>query len=371
MFKYLTSISAAELLSRWLEEGLVARDRQTAIREFSLRHAAEEKLPIYLRVLAGVGAFLSSLFFFIFLSISQIISFKSEAALLIWGLLFIGAAIYLARMQIDRESAVLHSFLMQTSFCFIALGKILFVWGATLLLKGDQGWAFTAATFLISLVTYYVYRMSLDRFISALAVFLSLYFNLITEDLLPLWQERILALFFVFQVLLAGFLFTHSRVRVAYLPLAYAVATSLGCMVLHGSATQVVRTVGVAAPALDGYMTTTLTLALAGLIIWAAGGLQRVKMEVLFVALGGIVLLGCLSAPGILLAIALLILGYSKHERPLIVLGGLLLPCFIIIFYYSLQATFMVKAGILVTSGVLLLLGRAYLALRRLDGSAL
>ena len=69
----------------------------------------------------------------------------------------------------------------------------------------------------------------------------------------------------------------------------------------------------------------------------------------------------------IFLSLILLVLGYSKHEKLLIIFGGLLMPCFIVLYYYNLDLSLLAKSGILVLSGSVLLLGRLYLAVRKLD----
>ena len=76
----------------------------------------------------------------------------------------------------------------------------------------------------------------------------------------------------------------------------------------------------------------------------------------------GAVLLAVVSAPGVLLAIGLMILGYANHERLLLVLGAVLMPAFLCLYYYNLDVSLLNKSMILTVSGVILLAGRFYMS---------
>jgi uncharacterized membrane protein len=103
------------------------------------------------------------------------------------------------------------------------------------------------------------------------------------------------------------------------------------------------------------------------LIGWAAGNLEKLKTEPLMLASLGAILLGIVSAPGVILSICLMVLGYAKHEKLLLLTGILLMPVFIFFYYYNLDVSLMAKSGVLVGSGVVLLVGRGYLAAKQLD----
>lgn len=78
-------------------------------------------------------------------------------------------------------------------------------------------------------------------------------------------------------------------------------------------------------------------------------------------------MLGVISAPGILLSIGLMILGYAKHERLILLLSSILLPLFLFLYYYNLDLTLIKKSGILIANGVLILSGRIYMHYRGID----
>lgn len=368
--KYMTAFNAKELFSKWLSHGLIARDDQAELEAFSINQQLEHELPLYLRVLVGVGAFIASLCFIGFLSAAHIISFSSESGLIFWGVLFMGGAVLLAKGASDKDHTVKHSFLMQMSFCFMGTGKTLFVIGIAQLFKPNEQWGVTVATLLVTLATYHIYKMSIDRFLSSFAVLASIFFNLVYERSGFGASEILLNTFFIAQLGIAAILMTSGKIKREYLPLAYAFISSLCLAVTHFS---IQSKIGFWSQHHDfnpAVINISLTVAIIALIGWAAGGLERLKSESLSMASLGAVLLGVISAPGILLSIGLMTLGYAKHERLLLLLGGLLFPVFLFFYYYNLDITLMTKSGILVASGGLILAGRAYMHHRGFDREA-
>ena len=65
------------------------------------------------------------------------------------------------------------------------------------------------------------------------------------------------------------------------------------------------------------------------------------------------------------------VLGYAKHEKLLLLMGIFLMPMFLLLYYYNLDISLMTKSGILIGSGLILLAGRAYLVMKKLDREAL
>lgn len=369
MSKYMSNITAAELLSAWLKAGLVSQSESAELQSFILSQQQEKELPLYLRILVGIGAFISSLCFIGFLSASHIINFDSKAEMIVWGLVFIGSALFLAKLSGgDKDHTVKHSFFLQTSFCAMGIGKILFVTGFSGMISENDGWGVTLATSLITLATYHVYRMSIDRFLSTLVIFTSVLINIVHDtDHFGAATEILLNAFFLSQIILAAFLLTHGKVKRDYIPLAYATAFSLCITVIYFTMESKIGAWDNKQNYSLAFVNTLLMLSLVGLIGWAAGNLEKLKTEPLMLAMLGAVLLAMISAPGILLSICLMVLGYAKHEKLLLLMGMLLMPMFIFFYYYNLDMSLMAKSGILIGSGVVLLAGRGYLALKKLD----
>ncbi len=352
----MTNITARGLLSSWLNAGLVPQSESAQLEGFIASQQQEKELPLYLRILVGIGAFIASLCFIGFLSVSKIINFNSEGGLIFLGFIFVGSALFLAKTSGDKDNTVKHSFLIQTSFCAMGVGKILFIMGFAEMFGRDGGWGVTLSTLLITVATYHVYRMSIDRFLSTLAIFTSLLINIVSQQYFGTSTEIVLNLFFFIQIILAAVLLTHGRVKRDYIPLAYATVFSLCITVIYFKQAYSLT-----------FINALLTLSLVGLIGWAAGNLEKLKTEPLMLASLGAVLLGIISAPGVILSICLMVLGYAKHEKLLLLMGILLMPVFISLYYYNLDISLTAKSGVLIGSGALLLAGRGYLAVKQLD----
>lgn len=371
MSKYMTNINAGQLLGAWQNAGMVEPSASAQLGQFIQAQQQEKELPLYLRILVGIGAFIASLCFIGFLSVSKIISFNSEAGLIFWGLIFVGAALFLAKISGDKDNTVKHSFLIQSSFCAMGVGKSLFVMGFAEMFGRDGGWGVTLATLIITAATYHVYRMSIDRFLSTLAIFTSLLINIVSERYFGTSTEVALNLFFFIQIILAAVLLTHGRIKRDYIPLAYATAFSLCITVIFFAVESKIGHWRNQQLYSLTFINAILTLSLVGLIGWAAGNLEKLKTEPLMLASLGSILLGLISAPGVILSICLMVLGYAKHEKLLLLMGILLMPVFIFLYYYNLDVSLMAKSGVLVGSGIILLAGRGYLAAKKLDREAL
>ena len=96
-----------------------------------------------------------------------------------------------------------------------------------------------------------------------------------------------------------------------------------------------------------------------------ANGVEQVKTsKPLIMSLCGVTLLGVFSAPGVLLSLGLMVLGYATHERLITLFGILLLPLVIFNYYYSLNVSLMEKSLILIGTGAVLIIGRMYLLMQ-------
>ena len=167
---------------------------------------------------------------------------------------------------------------------------------------------------------------------------------------------------------MASVLLTHRKIKADYMPLAYALVGSL-CVHVLLLASGELASEGIAVIS-PYFASLILTAGLIALFGWAAGGMAKLKTEPLLLASTGAVLLGLIAAPGILLAIMLLVLGYARHERPLLATGVALIPVFLFLYYYQLDLSLLQKSVALAGSGALLLAGRFYLRRKGWDKSS-
>ncbi|NOQ36767.1 MAG: DUF4401 domain-containing protein [Methylococcaceae bacterium] len=366
MSNYMSQYNAANLIDKLADNDLIEPNRE--LNAFIINQQQAKEIPLYIRVLIGIGAFIASLCFIAFLAEAKIIRFDKEAGLIVWGLIFVVMAIALQK-QAGEDSSIKHSIFIQISFTAMAIGKGLFISGVTQIF--DSSWGLSLATLIITGLTYHLYRMSIDRFLSSFVFIFSLLVNILWAEEVSGTRALLFNGFFLFQMLCAAVLLTHGKIKSDYIPLSYAFVFSLCASILflashtefgYWNNDELIH---------PAFVNIILAGGLIALIGWASGGLQNLKNEALILASLGTVLLGIFSAPGIILAIGLMILGYAKHESLLIILGGLLTPVFLFIFYYNLDISLMYKSGILFVSGLVLLAGRVYLHYKNWDKGAL
>ncbi len=360
MSKYMSEYNAASFIEHLSNKGLVSKQGLT---DFIIAQQHKKELPLYVRIVVGVGAFITSICFIVFLVFSELID--SDISFIVWGLLFIAGAIGLQKLTGNNNTIKhKHSFVMQSSFAFITTGKILFIIGMNDILDSD--WGISLALFIVTLATYNIYRMSIDRFLSSFALLFSILANIWDGDILgsrELWLNG----FFLFQFVGAAILLTHNKIPRDYTPLSYALVFSLCASVLFLAAHAKFEYLRHAKLINPIFITIVLVAGLIALFVWAAGTAEYLKTQPFILASIGAVLLGLISAPGVLLTIALMILGYAKHEKPFIIIGLLLIPVFLFLYYYNLDVSLLKKSGILVGSGIALLVGRFYVRYKGWD----
>lgn len=354
MFKHMTKYSANDLLNELNNSDI---DSQA---DFIIAQQQDKELPLYIRVLIGVGAFLTSIFIIGFLSIILFSNVDDIYTITtVFGLLFIAAAIFLAHIvNHQQEHSVKHSFFLQTSFAFMATGKSLLLFGLSKLFNSE--WTISWVLLIMTISTYFVYKLSIDRFLSSFAFLFSVLVNIVNSTNLDSDTTILFIGFFLIQLTVALFLIISPRVKHPYLPIAYALIFSLcSCVIFIVSQRLFFISYHLNVVVINQVVNWMLVAALIFLILWI--NKFQIKSTNIVLALIGSIVLGFISAPGIILAILLMIIGYAKHEKLLIVLAGLLLPVFLFYFYYSLNVTLLQKSIILITSGVLLLAARFYL----------
>ena len=330
-----------------------------ALETFVVARQGATELPLYIRVLIGVGAAIASGCFIGFLIAIDLVDFTDSRSLLGFGSGFIAVAIGLHRLS-GAAQTIAGSFLLQTSFAAMAAGKVLFVAGFDAYF--DSGWGVSLAILLVTGATYHIYRMSIDRFLSSFAVLFSVLSNIVWGDAVALPRETLFNGYFAIQLACAGVLLTHGRIRHDYVAVGYAFALSLCVSVLYLAASQTLGAFSDTRVFQPVLVNAVLAGGLIALFAWAAGTVDALKHQPMILASLGAVLLGLVSAPGVLLAIGLMILGYAKHERLLLMLGALLMPAFLFLYYYNLDVSLLSKSMILIGSGVILLAGRFYMS---------
>ncbi|WP_085905758.1 DUF4401 domain-containing protein [Kiloniella majae] len=359
-------MSAADLVSFLMNKKLITAPDD--INSFIQDQEQNPDIPVYLKILSGIGAFIASICFIGFLILIEVISFNNTVGALTTGVLFIAGAIGLYTVTYD-DNTTGKNFFLQVSFALMGTGKFLFIF-ATIEWFGESLLAIALSSFLITALTYPFYRLHVERFMSSCGVLIVMLLNILWEDHLILPTDIAFNLFMLIQLVASGCLLLSPRIPAFFQPLSQALIVSLAISVLFLSSHNEFDYLGnhlFISPFISNIL---LALALILLIIWAAGGKEYIKREPVIAGIIGSVFLAILSAPGILLSLGLMIFGYARHDRLFTLLGFLLLPVFLWLYYYNLDITLLEKSIVLVASGGIMIAGKFYLKLRGWDRAA-
>ena len=356
MPEHSTSYSAARLLAELADKGF-STDPELA----GFISSQRQEPPIYSRILTAVGAFITSIFFIAFLALSDFIKFDGTRALITAGLIIAAGAIALQRIA-SKGHDVKHSFCLQFSFTMMVLAKTLCVIGVMNVWPYD--WVLPLTILAVTAATYHIYPVAAERLLSVLAVTLFCLLTVLSTDDIRGYKELVFNSLFLLQFIGAAVLMTRPNIKAAYKPIADALALSLCFYVLYLIDQNQSNIAGRREIISPIFSNVVLAGGLLALCAWAAGGIARLKTEALVLTAAGIVLLGVISAPGILLTISLLVLGYAKHEKLMTIMGALFMPLFLWMYYYHMEVSLLQKSAILMGSGVVLLAARFYIQRR-------
>jgi hypothetical protein len=356
------SIGAIDLLRSWRDAGLVAREDLPEIAEAIATAAASDEPPLHLKILAGVGTLVGTLFFLGFLAAADLVSFESGEGLLGWGggllAVGIGLSVGLRRLPVGLG----HDAVAQIAFVALALGKVAAVAGAILFFGESVPWVATAALAAVTAVTYPVSGSSLDRFLSPCAVAVSVLYEILERNAAGLAAGPGASLFVAAALAVAAALLVSHRVPPALRPIGIAALAAVGTVVAILTAGRDLGIWATGAPIDPRPIEALLALALAAAIArigFEAGAVRRPPVAA---AIGGAVLLGFAGAPGVVFALLLLVAGHARHDTPIRIAGILALPVTLVLWYWARDLDFLAKAAALAGSGAVLLAARGVMA---------
>jgi hypothetical protein len=345
------------VLDRLQAENLINETNSKGIRLYLEVKELYRDEPAYLRWISGIGAWVCVVFLMIFISIGlDLFNGREGGDAMFFGIVCIGTA-----MLVSKTTE--NIFLKQFGIALALTGNIIIQFAILLIAGSDFSetmlWiTMTAAQTALCLVTYFVINDPIYRFFSVLGIgVLSLFtVTLSLPNLLPLQL-----LFFV-QIAGAGIAFYASFDRPQLKPVyrAFFISVIASVFTLTGmSLTQ--PEAHILSLWLPGMVSA---LALAGLQIGLAGGLGALKSEWMIIAVAATILAGVFLGPAIIVAIALLLLGYTYWNRSVIWLGYGSMAAAIPLIYARLDAESPSFPWILVISGIVILLLRWLLSYR-------
>lgn len=329
-----------QLLDRLQQQGLLDDTARTQAAARLVRTSAPASEPWFVQVLLAAGAWVAAICFISCLGIAGLLN-DGEAALLVWGAVFVSGATVL-------RSLTRHIFPTQLALAGSVAGHGFILAGAGMLTDSVAG--VTAAALVLCIVLYPLYRDDLHRFLSCLLASGCVTAWIMIDGVAELIHVAILA-----KIIAVGLVFME-RTELTWLrPLGYAMALSVPANLFL-----------VVLPEHDLEVhwwpaNVVLAGALVWLYQWAAGDWARLREEPLIVAVVATVALAAVTTPGVLAAIGLMVLGYARRDSLLLTMGVAFFPTFLVVFYYELETSLLTKSYILIASGAVLLAARAFL----------
>ena len=339
-----------QVLGQLSEEGLVAPDAVARARVVYDLSAQEAPLPWYVRVLVGGGAWVSTLFVLVFLGMAGLL-FQGVVTMFL-GALCAGAGLWLRRVQ-SSGRVQSSDFLVQLSLSLNLAGRGMIYFGLAPQDNGGQALVACAA-FGIELAMVAVFPDAVNRFLSTIGAWTALLVLLRIADAPPALHDVVLALLgaltaaaWVMQPrLLLRFPEHHS-------PVAYGLSVALLASMVSSRMGADGRLLW-----LPGLFMIAVSMVTGEMILQELrieGGRARLQVAAVVCLLGMLTL----GSPGVTAALLLMALGGHRRAPLLVALASGALVLFGFIFYHDLELTLLLKSGLLLGSGLLLLGARA------------
>ena len=358
--RFITIADALE--NTGIEDGDAAKALDLASRENSY-----STFPIYLRILIGIGALIVAGLLLLALMMAEVLEIEFTRLLLGGVLIASGVLLYQGSENRPVDSYQ-YSVLLQLSFVGALMGKILFISGAYEILPWDETVNSFMASLVVTLVTYWIYDLYLDRILSSSTTIWTFIYML--PDVLPAGYEDMLTRVAVYLMVPAGtYLFLNPTSHPRYKPLAMAflIAASWHCLQFmidsgFGSSNwPELRDlwIGIAWNLTDLWASIICTsinaLTLAYLIIWGGGGWDTIVNKKVKLAVGIIIALSMFGLASCLVALVIVAIGFLANDRLILGAGVGYLSITLFIATHSLEAGLMATGLILIVMASVLL----------------
>ena len=323
-------ITASELIDSLSNDFEIDEERA---REVALERIQKNQMPIYLRALIGVGSFVTAGFLMLVINVTLEID---EDSLLGVGIFCVicAIALYLYGRKVEQHTP-LEAFLTLFSFALILSGKIMCVIGFIIILEPDDVLgASLMVNIIFTCVTYPVYSLYMDRFISFTSCLVMALFWVMEK---MSWPEEITTMaFFSLVAPLAFLMMIHPQVTRTFRPISTGLlSTSIGLAVAITAISPGILQIGdllkeskISIEDLIMIFSAPVVMFFVSIfvIIWSCGGKIGEKKRVLVVSILALFLLSSTLMTGPVLAVSIIVLGYAQHDRIISLLGILLLP---------------------------------------------
>ena len=312
-----------------------------------------ERQPWYVRTMVGFGAWIASLLLLGFIGGMGFIA--GEAGLLVLGVLFLAGASVLRR-------TTEHDFVVQVTLATSLAGQFLLMWGLGKLT--DSLSAAMIGLIVVEAVVIVVFRDKTQRFLAVVfavmaSVTLMYYWKLQSAvHLLVLAQ----AVGFIFLEMNEARFIAQQRNDLVR-PLAYGLLFSLFGTVMLSTIYVLPELISKRFVFYPYPWLTTLGFGvLLYYLMWRFLQQHKALMPAWFVPsaylLLGLVVLATLKAPGIVIALLVLALGFAHANRILMGFGLVFFAVFLGAFFYGIEVSLLEKSIMLFSAGMVFLVAR-------------
>jgi len=345
-------MTRAQLVEGLRAEGLLSAEAGDEASRMLAGQAPET--PWYVRAMVGLGAWLASLLLIGFVAG---ISLATDGVTVV-GLLLVAAAVVLRR-QTEND------FVVQSTLAASLAGQALFMFGITQLVSGDVIEVACGVLVAMSIVLFVIFPDPIHRVISVLLAVGALAVLLYASEaqaLVPVLGPALAAALVVVNRNRAGLTAGGKGHLVPPLENGLMLA-GFGCLLL--STVYLLPELGAFSfyprPWISTLLLGALLLSLGRRILptWA-GDTTRTAGPVVGVLLVGIIA-AAWNAPGLLLALIVLLLGVSSGNHFFAGAGLVFLAAFLALWFYGIEVSLLVKSITLAASGVVILLARSLL----------
>jgi hypothetical protein len=348
----LTRPSVCEVLARASAGSTLTPEAEEAAR-VAVATLTSGRMPWYLRVLIGAGAWIGASFL-----LSAILSLilmasgeQMNSMAIIIGVMFIAGSIPMRR-RVNSSP-----FLTQLSLVISSTGQILIIGGVGA--ESHSVFAACVVAIATSLVLIAFFPDRVQRFSSTLVIFGAM-LTIVVDQHMVHGMDPLAVLTVILLLVLCRFLPRAVVMAQAELvePVVYGLAIALiGFLMIH-TIVSIGEIFNETWGLLGLFSIVAFNLALLVLIvsIFIEQGVSFARPETLG-AIAGVIALGAItrSTPGVVATLFLLVLGFDRRARGLIVLGALFFLGFGGFYYYDMRLTLLEKSGILILSGLICL----------------
>ena len=346
--------------------GLTDGDAVKAL-DFASREISYSTFPIYLRILIGIGAVIVAGLLLLALTVSEVLEIESARLLLGGVLIAFGVLLYQGAENWPVDTYQ-YSVFLQLSFVAALMGKILFISGAYEILPWDESVNSFLASLVVTLSTYWIYDLYLDRILSSSTTIWTFIYML--PEVFGGYDDVLVRVLVYLMVPIGTYLFLSPTIHPRYKPLAMAFLFAAGWHVLdlmmhHGFGASNWPElsdlwIGIAWDLTDLWLSIICTfinaLTLVYLIIWGSGGWDTIVNKKVKLAIGMVVALSMFGLASCLVALVIVAIGFLANDRLILGAGVVYLSISLFVATHSLQAGLMATGFVLILMSMVLLM---------------